>query len=319
MAGTRALAVVGLDEVGRSWVRTFARAGLETSIWDPDPARIDEAWAWLKADLKQARKRQGLRKAVARSQRELVTRCETLDELMAGAIYVQESGEDRRASRKLFAELDERAGPRTVLATSSPRTDLARLVADLPGRARCIIAHPVHLPHLIPAVEVCPGPDTEAAVVRRTMRLLTRVGQAPIHVRRFIPGLLADRLRAALIREAVAAVEAGVADLPAVEDAVRQGIGLLYVLAGPLGAEHLGDDAGLRTHLEQNHEWYETLWRDPPKAAEFDPDMIDRLCKAMDGMTRGVQLGEQLAWRDEMVERLRRLKLAHPPGGFPED
>ena len=81
----RAVAVIGTGVIGRSWIRVFARAGYETRVWDPDPVQVESAWEWMKAELKRARREHGLRKRVARSEREQVVRCETIEEALAGA------------------------------------------------------------------------------------------------------------------------------------------------------------------------------------------------------------------------------------------
>lgn len=316
----RAVAVVGLGLVGRSWLRVFTRAGFPTRVWDPDPEQVDAGWSWLKADLKLARKVQGLRKAVARSQRELVTRCETLDEAVAGAAYVQECTLGRLdAKRKLFAAMDKASGPRAILATSSAAFDLGSVTAQVENRGRCVIAHPVQLPHALPAVEVCPGPETEPAVVRRTLRFMAVIGQEPIPVRRFIVGLVADRLRAALLREALHIVAEEIADAPAVDSSVREGVGMLWAVAGPFSASTHPDDGGLREHFAEQAGAYRALWRDLANTVDVNQTLIDRLARAVDGPVRGLPPEEQRLWREEMVERIRRLKHRHPLGSGVED
>ncbi|HKP30655.1 MAG TPA: 3-hydroxyacyl-CoA dehydrogenase NAD-binding domain-containing protein, partial [Gemmatimonadales bacterium] len=74
LARPQAVAVIGTGVIGRSWIRVFTRAGLETRIWDTDPAQVEGAWSWLKADLKRSRREHGLRKRVVREEREHVTR-----------------------------------------------------------------------------------------------------------------------------------------------------------------------------------------------------------------------------------------------------
>jgi 3-hydroxyacyl-CoA dehydrogenase len=316
----RAVALVGLGLVGRSWLRVFTRVGFPTRVWDPDPEQVDAGWNSLKEDLKLARKYQGLRKAVARSQRELVTRCETLEEAVAGAAYVQECTLGRlEAKRKLFAAMDQASGPRAILATSSAAFDLGSITSQVASRGRCVIAHPVQLPHLLPAVEICPGPETEPAVVRRTLRFMSVIGLEPIPVRRFIVGLVADRLRAALLREALHIVAEEIADAPAVDNSVKQGVGMLWAVAGPFSASAHPDDGGLREQLAEQAVAYKALWRDLANTVDVNQALIDRLARSVDGPVRGLPPEEQRIWREEMIERIRRLKHRHPLGGQVED
>ncbi len=306
------IAVVGTGTVGRSWVRVFTRAGYETRIWDPDPAAMDEARAWLKADLKVARKRQGLRKAAARSQRELVTRCATLEETVADVSYVQECAPDElRPKQDLFARLDRHCPERTILASSTARFDIAAITADLPGRRRALLAHALRLPHTVPAVEVCPGPETDPAVVRRTVRFLSRVGQHPVVLKRFVPGLAADRLEAALLAEAARLVEQEVADLTTVEALVHDGLGLRWALLGPWGQAQADADGGLGEWLD-GAEWLRARWADGGPPPALTPELAARLARAAAAMSGGVSPEEQRLWRDDLISRIRWLKAANP-------
>src|SRR5512139_2785891 len=228
---SRVVAVIGTGVIGRSWMRVFARAGLETRIWDPDPARMDQAWEWYKAGLRRLRKELGLRKAETREERRSVLRCGTLEEALAGAHYVQESGpENIEQKRDLFQVLDATGSPRAIRASSTSALDMGAIAEGLSGAARCVVAHPVNPPHVVPVVEVVGGPATDPATVRRTLRFLARVGQVPVLLRRYAPGFVLNRLQAALVREAVNLVRDGVASVDAVDAVVREGLGLRWAL-----------------------------------------------------------------------------------------
>ena len=94
---------------------------------------------------------------------------------------MQENGPERiDAKQALFSELDRAAPPDTVLASSTSGIPASAFTEDLPGRARCLVAHPVNPPYLIPLVELCPAPWTDPAVVSRTRELMA----APVRYRR---------------------------------------------------------------------------------------------------------------------------------------
>lgn len=306
------VAVVGTGVVGRSWVRVFARAGYETRMWDPDPGQVEQAWQWLKADLRRARQAFGLRKAETREERRNVVRCETLEEALAGARYVQESGpEGLPEKRDLFAALDVAAPPRAILA-SSAALDLGTVAEGLPGAARCVIAHPVNPPHVVPVVEVLGGPETSPDTVRRTVRFLAKVGQTPVLLRRFTPGFLLDRMQAALLREAVNLVRDGVAGVDAVDTVVREGLGLRWALLGPFGVAHTNADGGIREFFQRHGPDLEALWRALATDTALTPELTERLANATELIARRSSREAQRQWRDDMIPRLRRLKAAHP-------
>lgn len=310
---SRVVAVVGTGVIGRSWTRVFARAGLETRIWDPDPARMDQAWEWYKADLRRLRKELGLRKAETREERRSVLRCATLEEALAGAHYVQESGpENLEQKRDLFQALDAGASPKAILASSTSALDMGAIAEGLPGAARCVVAHPVNPPHVVPVVEVLGGPATDPLTVRRTLRFLARVGQTPVLLRRYVPGFLLNRMQAALVREAINLVRDGVASVEAVDAVIREGLGLRWAMMGPFGVANTNADGGVREYLTRFGSSFEGLWRDLATDTALTPELIERLASGTDLMYRRASREEQRQWRDDMVARVRRLKDSHP-------
>jgi hypothetical protein len=76
----------------------------------------------------------------------------------------------------------ERAAWPTQFASSSSGIPASAL-PEIETRQRCLIAHPVNPPYLVPLVEICPAPWTDRAVVERTRAIMVK-GQVPATVRR---------------------------------------------------------------------------------------------------------------------------------------
>src|SRR5690606_2084294 len=103
----------------------------------------------------------------------------------------------------------------------------------LKNRSRCLVAHPINPPHIIPLVEIVPAPWTDPAVVERTRALMNEVGQAPIQLTREVSGFVVNRLQGALLAEAFRLVENGVCTTADVDAAVADGLGLRWSFVGP--------------------------------------------------------------------------------------
>ncbi|HSR14135.1 MAG TPA: 3-hydroxyacyl-CoA dehydrogenase NAD-binding domain-containing protein [Gemmatimonadales bacterium] len=315
----RIVAVIGAGVIGRSWMRVFARAGLETRVWDPDPVQVDQAWDWYKTDQRRLRKQGGMRKGVARNERSNVARCRDLAEALQGATWVQECGpEDLDVKRGIFADLDRHADPVAILASSTASLDMTLIAEGLAGEPRCLVAHPVNPPHVIPLVEVLGGRNTDPLAVRRAIRFLERVGQAPVLLRRYVPGFLLNRLQAAVLREALFLVSSGVARADAIETVVKDGLGLRWAFLGPLDVPNTNADGGIREYFARRGVVLSRLWDDLGKGNPLTPELVERLGQDMDLLHRKVPRETLREWRDDMITRLRRLKAAHPPGGVPE-
>ncbi len=311
-----AVAVVGAGLIGRSWIRVFARAGFRTRVFDPEPAQVERAVAWARAAARADVDLGLCSSAAARDEARRIVRCATLAEAVAGVAYVQESGpEAAGAKRAIFRDLDAAAAPHVALGSSTSAHDMTVIAQGLPGAARCIVAHPVNPPHVIPLVEVVEGAETRADVTAAVVALLRRAGMAPVVLDRYAPGFVLNRLQAALLREAVALVGAGVASPEVVDIVVRDGLGLRWALLGPFGTGHVNADGGVGSYLGAYGDAYRSIWKDLAAAPSLDADVIEAIVKGLDATYGEGAVAELSAWRDRMVRRIIRLKAEDPPPG----
>ena len=103
---------------------------------------------------------------------------------------------------------------------------------DLPGRGRCLIAHPGNPPYLIPVIEIVPAPFTDEDAATRAEALFAGAGLTPVRVRREVEGFIFNRLQGALLREAYCLVRDGVASVEDVDRVVRDGLGRRRAVEG---------------------------------------------------------------------------------------
>jgi 3-hydroxyacyl-CoA dehydrogenase len=155
------------------------------------------------------------------------------------------------------------------------------MMSDLqPGLAsapRMAIGHPFNPPHLIPLVEVVGGKDTAPATVAWCLDFYRHIGKQPIHIRKEAPGHLANRLQAALWREAINAVVTGLASVEDVDTAISAGPGLRWAAMGPHMTFHLGGGEGGMTHmLAQFRPAFEAWWR-----TMGTPELTDAVCRQL--------------------------------------
>lgn len=298
------VAVIGCGVIGRSWVRVFSRAGHEVRLWDSNVVATEAALAWHAAECA----RDGRGGGVVRG-------CASLPEALAGVAWCQESGpESLGAKQALFAALDAAAPPEAILASSTSTLDMTEIARGLSGAHRCIVAHPVNPPHVIPAVEVLGGEMTSGATVERTVEMLRAVGQVPVLLRRYVPGFLLNRMQAALLREAISLVERDIADVDAVDAVIRDGLGLRWALMGPFAVANTNADGGVREYFTRYASSFRLLMDDLGETPSMDAALIERLGAETDVMVGEPSRARVRAWRDRMVERLTALKReAGPP------
>ena len=181
-----------------------------------------------------------------------------------------------------------------------------------------IYSRPFNPPHMIPLVEVGGGERTAPQAVADAMAFYAHIGKRPIQVRREIKGHIANRLQAALWREAFHLVDQGVAPVEDIDTAISQGPGLRWALMGPFMSLHLsGGDGGIAHLLAHLGGPIESWWQDLGA-----PSMTEALQRRV---TEGVAqaLGERQASdlaraRDALLIELLRAKQASGLLGQPD-
>ena len=171
-----------------------------------------------------------------------------------------------------------------------------------------MLGHPFNPPHLIPLVEVVGGVHTSPEAIDKAMAFYMAIGKRPIHIRREVPGHIANRLQAALWREAVHLVGSGVASVADVDAAISEGPGLRWALMGPHLTFHLaGGTGGMPHFLAQLGPPLESWWDDlgaPRLTPEVGRALIEGVVAEADG--RGID--ELATARDKFLVDLLALR-----------
>jgi 3-hydroxyacyl-CoA dehydrogenase len=305
---TARVAVVGAGLIGRAWSLAFARAGLTVALWDPAEGAAEATRAALPGVLDDLA-RAGLLDEPAAAVAARVSAAPSLAAALDGAGHVQENAPERlEAKRPLYAELDRLAAPETVLASSTSGLPPSAISDGLDGRARCLVAHPINPPYLVPAVEIVPAPWTAPEAVERARDLMSRIGQSPIVMAREIDGFVMNRLQGALLDEAFRLVAEGYASAEDVDRGVRDGLGLRWAFMGPFETIDLNAPKGVRDYVERYDGLYQTLAGDHRKRADWAGEVLDRIEAERRALLPEERLSERQLWRDRRLMALIRWK-----------
>ncbi|RVT85225.1 3-hydroxyacyl-CoA dehydrogenase [Rhodobacteraceae bacterium CCMM004] len=300
MAG--AVAVVGCGLIGRAWAIVFARGGHEVRLWDERPEAAAAARAFA-ADMLDELEARGLIDGPAAAAAARLHVAGDLAAALDGAVHVQENTfEDLEVKRVVFARLDALAGPETVLASSSSALLPSAISEGLPGRHRCVVAHPINPAYLVPAAELVPAPWTDPAVMERTAALLTAAGMKPIVMRREIDGFVMNRLQGALLHEAFRLVADGVASAEDVDIGLREGLALRWSFVGPFETIDLNAPGGVRDYVARYAGVYDGLSDQAP--ADWTGPALDAIEAERRARLPAADLADRQAWRDRRLMAL---------------
>lgn len=235
------VAVVGAGLMGHGLAQLLALAGVPVRLADSAPERLPQALDAIASDLGLLVEEGGLSRAAADTALARVAPAATVEEAVEGAGLVLEAIVERlEAKQELFARVEAAVGPAVVLATNTSTLPLSRIAERARVPERILVTHFFNPPHLVPLVEVLAHPAVPPELLAATLALLRRAGSRPVLLRKEVPGLIANRLQAALAREALHLLEEGVADAAGIDAAVTEGPGLRWPFLGPLAIADYG-------------------------------------------------------------------------------
>jgi len=273
------VAIVGAGAIGRGWASLCAAHAWPTVLVDTDARTMDRALAEIarraralvalgRADA--ALVEEGLR--AVQPGRSLLHACSSADWI------IESAPEDLALKHRLFENLGQVAQHAAVISSSSsglPITDVAARCRE-PGR--CVTAHPLNPPELIPLVEVVPGKFTNPGTVDTLRTWLRGLGRIPIVLKREVPGNVVGRIAAAVWRECIDLVLTGVVDVDDIDRAVSLGPGLGWAAAGPHLTYHLGaGEGGVGVFLQQLLQSFESWWGSLARWDRLEPEQVRAL------------------------------------------
>ena len=307
MAGR--VAVVGTGLVGRAWSIVFARAGFEVAMWDPAAGAVDKALGLIDQALPELAEAKLLRGEGPAAVRGRLKPAGSLGEALAGASHVQESAPERvEVKQPLWRELDAAAALDTVLASSTSGIPASAFTEGLNGRARCLVAHPINPPHIVPLVELVPAPWTDPATVERTAALMREVGQSPIRLNHEVKGFVVNRLQGALLSEAFKLVEDGVCSTADVDAAIKDGLGLRWSFIGPFETIDLNSPNGVRGYCEMLGQLYYELAQEQAQPRRWGPELVARIEAERRERLAAGDITTRAQWRDRRLAHLMGAK-----------
>jgi carnitine 3-dehydrogenase len=299
------VAVIGAGTIGASWATYFLARGLEVSAYDPSPDGeafvrrfADTAWPTL----------QTLGWVTPGANEQRLRFCREIGAALEGAQFVQESSpEDEGLKIALFAEMDAALSGDAVIASSSSGLLISRVTEKCRQPQRCVVGHPFNPPHLIPLVEVVGGAKTSPAAIETAMDFYRDIGKHPIHIKKEVRGHVANRLQAALWREAIHLVVEGVVSVADADAAIAYGPGLRWALMGPHLIFHLaGGEGGMAHFMSHLGAGPFQSWMDDLGAPRLTAPVQQTIIEGVAAEAGSRSIADLKKWRDrKLIEILK--------------
>jgi len=258
------VAIIGCGLIGQSWAISFVSAGFHVSLFDPVEGVTTQAKEKIKAKLRDLQNYKLLKDKNISDYLDRIHLAEDLSQAVAGSIYIQESGpEDLNIKKELTKKIDAATPDNIPIASSTSGISTSLYAGDISGKHRCIVAHPINPPHLIPAVEIVPAPFTSEAITHTVKKIITSIDKEPLELKKEIPGFVVNRLQGALLCEAFNLVKEGIASAEDIDKAISEGLGLRWSFMGPFQTIHLNAPEGIAGYVKRYEKMYKEMFNKP--------------------------------------------------------
>lgn len=282
--------------MGHGIAQEFAGAGYQVQLHDITEETLDNARVQISKNLTLLAENDVIQKTSIPETKQRILTTVNLDVAVETADFVVEAvSENLPLKQQIFEELDSLCQSHTILASNTTALMPSQIGANTKRADKILNTHYFNPPYLIPLVELIRSPDTSDETVSVTFDLLTSIGKTPAIIEKEALGFVGPRLQAALIREAFAIVEQGIASAETVDLVVRNSFGRRLSVAGPFEVFEL---AGWDLVLDA----FEELYKDLNSSFEINP-LLREMVKS-DKL--GVKSGEGFyQWSEERQQALR--------------
>lgn len=308
----KTFAALGTGVIGSGWVARALAHGLDVVAWDPGQnaeailrANVANAWPALE--------KVGLKPGASQSRLRFV---ETIEDCVKDADFIQESAPERLdLKQKMHAQASKAAKPNAIIGSSTSGLLPSEFYADAVNPQRCVVGHPFNPVYLLPLVEVVGSSKTSAESIEAAKKIYANLGMRPLHVRKEVPGFIADRLLEALWREALHLVNEGIATTGEIDDAIRFGAGIRWSFMGTFLVYTLaGGDAGMRHFMSQFGPALELPWT-KLIAPKLTDELIDKVVDGTEPQKMGRSIKELERYRNDciiaVIDAIKSVKERH--------
>lgn len=226
------IAILGAGTMGQGLARLFVKHRWRLTLYDPVQDALSSAGANLQA----------FRDTISQKGSEGEINYTTHLEVAIGEadLIIECAPESLDIKRKLYDRIGSLLKPDAIVTSNTSTFSLSTLATQQNFARRFIITHFFNPADIIPLVEIVEADHTHPGVVQRVVHVLSHCGKVPVVLKKDIPGFVANRLQAAVLREACFLVEHGIVDATQVDTVMKESIGMRWAFTGPFEVADYG-------------------------------------------------------------------------------
>lgn len=307
--------VIGGGVIGSSFTLLFALGGMDVMNYNRSTEGEEESKKAIENYLSELVKEDVVPKEEEKTILSRISYTNSQEEAVKYADIVQEALPESYDIKKEFVRtFEEYADDDTVLCSSTSGLLITKIAENADHPERIFGAHPYNPPHLIPLIEISQGQKSDPNIADELKKLFLDLGKKPIVIRNEVPGFIANRLQAVVMREMMDLVSKGVVSMEDAETALTFGPAIRWAIVGPgqifeLGGGEAGIE-GILEHIGPSMEsWLEDVADWTEMSESIKKETVDGVKEAI--KNRPAELGntrDGLAkYRDGMLLEILRL------------
>lgn len=284
------IAVVGTGLMGRGIAELLAQNAHQVSVFDSNTELAREAAASINSRYPGS-----------------VQHFESLESSVQDCSLVIEAVAEQLDIKLGVLRKIEEANPGTIIASNTSTFLPSTLSSALRYPQNLLIVHFLNPALHVPLVEVVGSGQTLPTVTEAVENLLRAIGKTPVVLGREAPGFIANRLQAAVLREALFLVREGIATYDQVDQVMKTSLGPRWSVAGPFQIADLGGLDVFAALTEQLFPQLDNSQEPPPEIADH-----------VDSGRLGAKSGEGFySYMQEDINQLREKVIGAFPGTAP--
>jgi len=273
------VAVIGGGTMGNGIAHVFAMNNIKVNLVETKSEFVDRALNTIEKNLgRMVKKEKITEKDLIDTMERIYPTLKISDGVSDADLVVEAVPENFELKKKVFAEVDEAAPKRTILASNTSSISITKIAAATSRPKKFIGMHFFNPVPVMKLVEIVRGLETDEATFKAVEEVSKSLGKTPVPVEDF-PGFVSNRVLMPMINEAIFAVHEGVATPEHVDEVMKLG------MAHPMGPLRLADFIGLDVCLDILHVLYDGF-KDP----KYRPCPL--LVKMVDAGKLGDKTGE---------------------------
>jgi 3-hydroxybutyryl-CoA dehydrogenase len=233
------IAVIGAGTMGNGIAHTFAQFNYKVHLIDISEVALQKGIATITKNLDRMLAKEKISEADKTKTLNNITTFTKISKGVANMdLVVEAATENAVLKTKIFKELDEVCGEKTILATNTSSISITQIAGVTNRPEKVIGMHFMNPVPIMKLVEIIRGYNTTDEITNTIVELSKKIGKIPVEVNDY-PGFVANRILMPMINESIETLYNGVAGVAEIDTVMKLG------MAHPMGPLQLADFIGL--------------------------------------------------------------------------